>query len=142
MLKKNFADRIQIAEKAADWKDAIEMVVDPLEKEGIVEKRYLQAIYENVAENGDYFIIMPGFAIPHTRPENGALKNGLSFLKLRKPVTFSSGQEVSYLIALAATDADEHMDTMSELAELLMDDRVMQKLEDADSLEKLQEIFA
>lgn len=142
MLKKNFADRIQIAEKAADWKDAIEMVVDPLEKEGIVEKRYLQAIYENVAENGDYFIIMPGFAIPHTRPENGALKNGLSFLKLRKPVMFSSGQEVSYLIALAATDADEHMDTMSELAELLMDDRVIQKLEDADSLEKLQEIFA
>lgn len=141
MLKDILADRIQIADTAKDWKKAIEMVIEPLRQEGIVEERYIQAIYDNVKMNGDYFIIMPGFAMPHTRPENGALKNGLSFLKLRKPVVFSSGQEVSYLMGIAAKDADAHVDTLAELAEMLMDEETMKKIENADTVNELMEIL-
>ena len=142
MLKDILAGRIQIADKAENRKKAVEMVIEPMQKDGIVEERYLQAIYENVAVNGDYFIIMPEFAMPHTRPEHGALKNGLSLLKLREPVTFSSGQKVSYLIGIAATDSDAHVDTLAELVDVLMDEEVLEKLKNADSVEELQEVFA
>lgn len=141
MLKDALADRVQISENAENWKKAIEMVIEPLQKDGIVEERYLQAIYDNVAENGDYFIIMPGFAMPHTRTENGALKSGLSFLKLKKPVVFSSGQEVTYLMGIASENADSHVDTLAELVDLLMDEENMEKLEKAESAEELMEIF-
>lgn len=141
MLKDALADRVQISENAENWKKAIEMVIEPLQKDGIVEERYLQAIYDNVAENGDYFIIMPGFAMPHTRTENGALKSGLSFLKLKKPVVFSSGQEVTYLMGIASENADSHVDTLAELVDLLMDEGNMEKLEKAESAEELMEIF-
>lgn len=141
MLKDALADRVQISENAENWKKAIEMVIEPLQKDGIVEERYLQAIYDNVAENGDYFIIMPGFAMPHTRTENGALKSGLSFLKLKKPVVFSSGQEVTYLMGIASENADSHVDTLAELVDLLMDEGNMEKLAKAERAEELMEIF-
>lgn len=141
MLKDALADRIQISDDAQDWKKAIEMVIRPLQRDGIVEERYLQAIYDNVSQNGDYFIVMPGFAMPHTRTENGALKSGLSFLKLRKPVVFSSGQEVSYLMGIASKDADSHVDTLAELVDVLMDEKNVEKLEKANTAEELLGIF-
>nr|WP_295285733.1 PTS sugar transporter subunit IIA [uncultured Blautia sp.] len=141
MLKESLAGRVQILDQAEDWKKAVEMVIRPLQKDGVVEERYLQAIYDNVAANGDYFIVMPGFAMPHSRPENGALKGGLSFLKLRKPVTFSSGQEVRYLMGIASKDADSHVDTLAELVDVLMDEGSMEKIEKAENAEELMEIF-
>ena len=141
MLKEAFEGRIAVADAAKEWKEAIAMVIRPLEETGCAEPRYLEAIYQNVAENGDYFILMPQFAMPHTRPENGALKNGLSFLKLRKPVVFSGGQEVTYLIGITATDAEAHLDILSELAELLMETGVVEALSKADTAEDIQEIL-
>ncbi|MDD7390501.1 MAG: PTS sugar transporter subunit IIA [Lachnospiraceae bacterium] len=141
MLAEALKNRIQIADLAQDWKKAIEIVIRPLQEDGCVEARYLDAIYDNVSVNGDYFIIMPGFAMPHTRSENGVLKNGLSFLKLRTPVVFSSGQEVSYLMGVAAANADDHIDLLAELADILMDDKAMEQLEQADSAEQILEIF-
>ena len=141
MLKDALAGRVQIADHAEDWKQAIEMVIRPLQKDGVVEERYLQAIYDNVAQNGDYFIVMPGFAMPHTRTENGALKSGLSFMKLRKPVMFSSGQEVTWLMGIASKDADSHVDTLAELVDILMDEENMEKLKKAEKAEELLEIF-
>ncbi len=142
MVKDILEKRIQILDSVSDWKAAIEIVIRPLVEDGVAEERYLQGIYDNVAKNGDYFIIMPGFALPHTKGENGALKSGLSFLKLRKPVTFSSGQEVSYLMGLASKDPDAHVDTLAELAEILMDEDNMEKLKNAQTKEEVLEIFA
>ncbi len=142
MLLESIENRVQILNSVKDWKEAIEQVIKPMIADGVVENRYLSAIYENVNENGDYFIIMPGFALPHTRPENGAVRTGLSFLKLRKPVVFSSGQEVSYLMGLAAKDADAHMETLAELVDVLMDEKSTEALEKAETVEALMEIFS
>ena len=141
MLREAFGGRVAVADQAEDWKEAIAMVIRPMEESGCVEHRYLDAIYQNVAENGDYFILMPQFAMPHTRPENGALRNGLSFLKLRKPVVFSSGQEVTYLIGIAATNPDAHLDILAELAEQLMEPELIAGLAKADTAEEIRELL-
>lgn len=141
MIGEVLKDRIRIEDSANDWKEAIAMAIRPLQDTGCAEERYLDAIYQNVKENGDYFILMPGFAMPHSRPEKGALKNGMSFLKLRKPVRFSSGQEITYLLGVTATDSDTHLELLSELAEVLMDEKVLKQLEQADSEEEIREIF-
>lgn len=142
MVKDILENRIQILDSVSDWKCAIEMVIRPLEKDGVVDGSYLQGIYDNVARNGDYFIIMPGFALPHAKGEQGALRSGLSFLKLKKPVTFSSGQNVTYLMGLASNEPDAHVDTLAELAEILTDEEKIQKLEKAQTKEEVLEIFA
>lgn len=141
MLAQAFGQRIQVIDKAADWKEAIKMAVWPLIEEGLAESRYVKAIYESVEKNGDYFILAPGFALPHARPECGCLKTGLSLLKLREPVTFSSGEKVQLLIGLSAVDASEHMDMLSELADILMEEESLTKLFEAETSEEFMEIF-
>lgn len=136
-----FGERIQIADKADDWKEAIEMVIQPLVKDGYAESRYIPAIYRSVEKNGDYFLLAPEFALPHTRPEEGCLKTGLSLLKLRTPVKFSGGDPVRLLIGLTAADASEHIDMLGELADILMDEEKMEKLFEADTAGEFMEIF-
>lgn len=141
MLREAFEDRIQIKEGIKDWKEAVQVVMKPMKEQGFIKPEYVDAIYESVKKNGDYFILMPGFAMPHARPECGAVKTGLSFLKLKKPVTFSSGQEVSILVGLAAKDSDSHLDLMSELTELLIDEDKVQKIYQAESEREIQELL-
>ena len=142
MLKGAFGNRIQVKDGAKDWKEAIRMVMKPLEEEGYIEGRYTESIFENVEKNGDYFIIMPGFALPHSRSEEGAIHTGLSFLKLQETVTFSSGQEVGLLIGLAAKDSSSHLDLLGELTDILIDEDKMEQIARAQNAEQIQEILA
>lgn len=141
MLEQAFGQRIQVVDEAADWKQAIRMAIQPLVEDGYAESRYISAIYDSVKKNGDYFILAPGFALPHTRPEEGCLKTGLSLVKLKKPVTFSGGEEVRVLVGLCAADASEHIDMLEELADILMDEEKLAQLFQAERPEEFMEIF-
>ncbi len=50
--------------------------VDLLVAADVVEPRYYRAILDGVAQHGPYFVIAPGLAMPHGRPEEG-VKNRL-----------------------------------------------------------------
>ena len=54
---------------ASTWQEAVKLSVDLLVKADVVEPRYYQAILDGVAEHGPYFVIAPGLAMPHGRPE-------------------------------------------------------------------------
>ena len=140
-LVEAFGERIQIQNKAEDWKQAIKMVIQPLVDDGYAKPCYIPAIYNSVEKNGDYFLLIPGFALPHTTPENGCLKTGLSLLRLIEPVKFSSGAEVSLLVGLTAADANEHLDMLGELANILMEDDLVEKLFNAKTVNEFKEIF-
>ncbi len=142
MLSEVFGDRIQCIEKADDWKEAVAIVIRPLIDQGYAEERYLKAIYENVNKYGDYFVLMPGFALPHARPEEGSLKTGMSLLKLNESVRFSNGEKAKLLVGLAAADASSHLDTLAELTEFLMDDNKMTLLYDAKNPKEIKEILS
>ena len=51
-------------------------------KADVVEPRYYQAILDGVAQHGPYFVIAPGLAMPHGRPEEGVKKTGFALVTL------------------------------------------------------------
>ncbi len=51
--------------------------VDLLVAADVVEPRYYRAILDGVAQHGPYFVIAPGLAMPHGRPEEGVKKPAL-----------------------------------------------------------------
>ena len=69
---------------------------------------YYDAIIESTEEYGPYYILMPGMAMPHARPEAGVQSDAFSLITLQNPVVFSDGKEVSVLLALAATSSKIH----------------------------------
>jgi PTS system ascorbate-specific IIA component len=100
---------IRLGLTAKDWKEAVKLSIDPLIESGAVTSEYYDAIVESTEESGPYYILMPGMAMPHARPDAGVKRDAFSFITLTEPVTFSDGKEVQVLLALAATSSDIHV---------------------------------
>ncbi|HGL7957561.1 TPA: PTS sugar transporter subunit IIA [Streptococcus pneumoniae] len=101
-------DSIRLGLEANDWKEAVKVAVDPLIESGAILPEYYDAIIESTEEYGPYYILMPGMAMPHARPEAGVQSDAFSLITLQNPVVFSDGKEISVLLALAATSSKIH----------------------------------
>lgn len=132
------AKDVQIGLSASGWEDAIRKAAAHLEAEEAISSRYVDGMIESVRQNGPYFVLAKGLALAHARPECGANRLALSFATLEPPVSFGAGENdpVRLIITLAATDANSHIDLLSELAEVLMDETRMEKLFDAKTSEE------
>ncbi|MBB6284092.1 BglG family transcription antiterminator [Geobacillus subterraneus] len=140
MLKDLLTKRhIQIIEEAGDWKEAIVLAARPLLEEGYITSEYIEAMIQNVLTLGPYIVVTPGVALPHARPEQGAKKLGMSFLRIKKGCLFSDREEdrVYVLIVLAAIDHEAHLKALSQLTTLLSNQEHMQMLFKAESVEEV-----
>ncbi|WNZ88310.1 PTS sugar transporter subunit IIA [Streptococcus iniae] len=109
-LKQAFIDNdsIRLGLSATTWQEAVKLSVDPLIESGAVKEEYYDAIIESTEEYGPYYILMPGMAMPHARPEAGVQKDAFSLITLKEPVTFSDGKQAQVLLALATTSSAIH----------------------------------
>jgi len=139
MLREMLENNINVVDEVSCWQEAIKVAAAPLKEKGFIKEEYISAMLENVVKNGPYIVIMPGLAIPHSRPEHGVLKTGISLLKLLKSVKFPEDKDVELIIVLAANDSDMHMQLISGLTNLLMEDESMEKLFLAKSKEEVLE---
>lgn len=64
------------------WPQALEICGRPLLESGVIAPEYVTAIVEQHHRLGPYYVLAPGLAMPHARPEEGAKGLGLSLLKL------------------------------------------------------------
>lgn len=117
--------------EASTWQDAVKIGVDLLEAAGVIEPRYYQAILDGVARFGPYFVIAPGLAMPHGRPEEGVKKNGFALVTLKTPLVFNheDNDPVDILITLAAVDARTHQeDGIMQIVNLFEDEANFDRL--------------
>ncbi|WP_213712806.1 PTS sugar transporter subunit IIA [Cedecea lapagei] len=134
---------IQLQDEAANWQQALEISARPLLDAGIIAPHYLTAIMQQHQKLGPYYVLAPGLAMPHARPEEGATGLGLSLLKLKRGVSFHSegNDPVDVIIMLAAPDSHSHIEMISALAELFSSDEDMALLHQANNLEEIQKII-
>jgi mannitol operon transcriptional antiterminator len=137
------AERIALDVEASDWQEAIRISGKSLADTKIVEPRYIEAMIKTAEELGPYIVIAPQIALPHARPEDGALGTGLSLVKLRTPLDFghSDHDPVTLIFGLAAIDKHIHVRALQTLAEVLSTDHLVEKLLKARSVEEVYSIF-
>ena len=129
MLKEFLKDNIEIVENVSNWEEAIKIAAKSLIDKNNIESRYVQAIIDDVYKYGPYIVLTDGAAMPHSRPENGVLKMGMSFLKVKNGVDFYKTDEKVYLFfVLAAENSDSHQEAISELANFLGNDDKVKKM--------------
>lgn len=124
LMEKIDLNNLAVGVNAKNWEEAIRKSSEILLKRGAIESRYVEEMIKAIDEKGPYIVISPHVALAHTRPEYGVNEMGLSFTLLENPVNFGteSFDPVKLIITLAATDNESHLDLLSELAEVLMDD--------------------
>lgn len=137
------ADRINIVEQVADWRDAVRLSAAPLLAAGAISPNYLEAIFASHEQLGPYYVIAPGLAMPHARPEEGVISNGLSLLYVKRGVHFDAAENdpVYVVITLCALSGEEHLQMISQLAELFSDESDLQALIRADSYSALNALI-
>lgn len=113
-------DVVQVIPQVKDWRDAIKIACQPLIDKGCIEPRYVDAIYKSHEQIGPYYVLGPGIAMPHARPEEGVNQLSLALTIIEKGVEFGADENdpVKLLIVLAATDNDSHINAIVKLAEL------------------------
>jgi PTS system mannitol-specific IIA component/PTS system ascorbate-specific IIA component len=79
--------------------------------------------------------------LAHAREDKGVLKTGLSLLKLNRPVMFPEEKLVSVIMVLAAKEEKNHLELMSELADIFIDDKKVKNIRLSLSIEAIQEQF-
>lgn len=138
------ADHIQLCDRVSDWQAAVTLSAQPLLQRDIITDDYLTAIFRQHQALGPYFVLAPGIAMPHARPEEGAKALGLSLLKINQGVHFHSedNDPVFVVVMLSAPDSSSHIELISQLAELFSDSEAMERLFQAENKQQIEDIIA
>lgn len=136
-------DLIKAKFKAASRDEAVTESGRLLVNQGLADQSYIQAMLKNVEVNGTYIVISPGIAMPHARPEEGALDIGLSIVTLKEPVVFGhpKNDPVKIVVGLCAIDHQSHLKALTELADILMDEKKVERITSAETAEDILEII-
>ncbi len=134
---------VQIIDEIASWKDAIRVCAQPLLDNDYIVKDYIDVMINVAEELGPFFDFGKGVALPHSRPENGVKKKGVSLLKVNKPVYLLDLQEhpIEIFIVLAAEDNSTHLDILGLLADTLIDDDKVEAIKKATTKKEIINIF-
>jgi len=138
------SDVIQVVSQAKDWREAIAISCNPLIDNGSIEARYIEAIYRSHETIGPYYVVGPGIAMPHARPEDGVNTLSMALTVITEGVTFNSegNDPVKLLIVLAATDSNSHIEAISQLAQLFDTENDVQALLDAKTQQEILSVIA
>lgn len=124
---------VQLDVAADDWEEAVRVATRPFVEAGVATQDYVEDIISGAKEHGPYFVLAPRVAMPHARPDQGALGNAIGVVRLAAPVEFGSeaNDPVSYLFPLVANDDGGHLEALMSLAELLSDESFFAGLDEA-----------
>jgi len=131
-------ENIIMKDHVNQWEDAVRISAQPLLEHGYIEESYVEAIFENTAKNGPYYVLAPEIAMPHASPQAGVRKAQISLLVLKNPVYFSKeGYPVRLVFTLAATDETSHLTSLQKLAEIFADEALVQKIIHAQDIDEV-----
>lgn len=111
--------RILLHAAARDWREAVRLGGELLLRDGCITEHYIQAMQENIEKLGSYMILFPYIAMPHARPDEGALCSAFSIVVLQLPIPFGSDTQARIIITLSAIDYEMHTQALKDLMYLL-----------------------
>lgn len=111
---------------------------------GGAEERYIDAMQQSLRTNGPYMVIVPGVALLHARPQDGARRLCMSLVTLDPPIAFGNedNDPVHLAFAFGAIDQQEHLEALSSLARFLADQEALAVVRSSSSIEEIMTIFS
>ncbi|WP_222619067.1 BglG family transcription antiterminator [Ornithinibacillus hominis] len=134
------SDTISLVDSVDSWEAAIRLSAKPLIEQGKIEPQYVDAMIR-YCEKDPYIVIAPGVAIPHAAPEDGAQEVGMSLLRIKHGVSYTSENDIHLIIAISAVDKQKHIHALMQLMNLVGSEREVNELISAESVERVYEII-
>jgi mannitol/fructose-specific phosphotransferase system IIA component (Ntr-type) len=134
-------------EQPKNWEEAVRMSCDKLIEKNIISNVYVNEIISSVKEHGPYIVIAPNVAMPHaTADSKGVFGTAVSFTKFPEQVMFFDSSEneekpAQLFFTLAAKNPDEHLENITNLMGLLMEEGMVDKLLNTNSVEDYKKML-
>ncbi|MDD4369812.1 MAG: PTS sugar transporter subunit IIA [Anaerostipes sp.] len=137
------AANIEVDVECNDWRDAVRRSGEKLVERGYIEDRYIDAMIHSIEEYGSYVVLAKGFALPHAKVEEGSIRLGMHFIRLKNPVPFGVEEldPIEFVCCLSAIDHKSYLKAFFSLVNMLKDDEYRQMLHDAESPEEMTRII-
>lgn len=134
---------IELGKKLSNAEEAVRFTGEVLKRQGLIEDSYTEAMVKNMKDNGPYFVIAPGIAMPHARPDAGAKGIGFSIVTLAEPVEFGhpKNDPVELIIGLCAIDHQSHLNALQELMEILSVEENLEQIKNAKNKNEVLNIL-
>lgn len=125
------ANTIRLKAQAINKQEAIKQAGKLLVEGGCVNQNYVNGMLAREEQMSTY--LGNGVSIPHGMYENltDIDRSGISVLQLPQGVEWETGQHAYLVIGIAAT-SDEHVGILSNLAEVIEDEALVQRLSQTD----------
>lgn len=134
-----------ISGEGVTWQEAIRLSAESLVADGSVDADYYKQIVACVEKYGPYVVFEHHVAMPHTQENaTGAHKTGIGFMVSEKLIDFGEDEdgekkEANLFFTLSSTNPDEHMDNIQQLAEIFMNEELLDALAAARTPEEILE---
>lgn len=125
-----FAEHVKLNQNANDWIDAVKLGTKQLIKSKHIEQSYEDAVIENIKRLKAYVVLKPYVALPHAKPEDGVNKLGISFVTLKKGVSFGHEKHdpVRLIIVLASENPTSHLRALNTVIKLIKNSETIDRL--------------
>lgn len=129
--------------QVTNWEDAVRAAGRLLVDCGFAEERYIEGMLSLTRELGPYIVLAPGIAIPHARPEEGALNVGFAVLTLDPPINFGNeyNDPVHLVIGFCSPGANAHVELLTRIARILGTENFLEKCKAAKTPAELADVF-
>lgn len=133
---------VDVAVSVEDWEEAVRAAGKLLVEDDAIEPRFIDAMIKVANDLGPYIVVAPGIALPHARPEDGVKKGSIGLMTLDPPIPFGNERNdpVYLVVTLAAIDNEQHVTGLAELAAVLGEEELVQRLKatrDKDEIIKI-----
>lgn len=137
MLKDFLKGNITLKERVINWQEAVKIAAQKLLEKRNIEENYIEKMIENINKLGPYIVLADDVAMPHSRPEDGVKKTGISLLKLNEGVSFGKGTNIRLIFILAAQDSNSHIEMITELVDMLQDEEKLVNILQSETEEEI-----
>ncbi len=136
-------DYIQFVDGAENWEEAIRVSAQPLLVNEKIKDSYIDGMINSVKEFGPYIVIAPNLAMPHARPEAGALEVGYCITLMKEPVSFAEdgSSDAQVFITLACVSDTTHLEMMQQIVMILSEQEKFDALFNAETKQEIIDIF-
>ena len=125
------------------WQEAVRLSALSLVADGSVSENYYKQIVECIEKYGPYVVFDHNVAMPHsTEGAEGAFVTGIGFMVSDKMIDFGEDEdgekkEANLFFTLCAANPDEHMNNIAQLANIFMNDDLLDALAKARTPEEI-----
>ena len=121
-----------------DWKEAINILGNILQKNGSINNKYTQSMIDNIENLGPYIIIDDNIALPHSQSLGNVYKTDISLLILKEAVDIK-GRMAKIFFCFSTIDEKNHLEILNDIYKLILRPNFIKEMGNIDNYQKLVE---